>query len=239
MKQVLIVDDDPNILFLISEVLTRNGFEVVVPARQICCGALSIHAGERPVAKEMARANITAFGTNRGGAFDAILVNAAGCGVAMKEYGDLLKDDVQWRAPAEAFAAKVRDVSEFLAARGIATPGRPIKKRVTYQDPCHLAHGQGVRAQPRQLLQSIPGIQWVEMRDSDHCCGSAGIYNIAHPDIALQVLDAKMENIAATEPQIIVTANAGCMLQLQLGVQRAGLKAEVLHVVELLDRAYR
>lgn len=238
-------------------VLTRNGFEVVVPAQQICCGALAVHAGERAIAREMAKRNIEAFGESlspaplsqfgRGASeargegkthFDAILVNAAGCGVAMKEYGDLLKTDREWTARAEAFSRQVRDVSEFLAAQGIQPPTRAIEKRVTYQDPCHLAHGQGVRAQPRQLLQAVAGLQLVEMRDADRCCGSAGIYNITHPDVSMQVLDAKMENVRATQPDIIVTANAGCLLQLQLGVQRAGLTAEVLHVMELLARAY-
>ena len=217
-------------------VLTRNGFTVVVPAEQICCGALAIHAGEREVAKAMARRNISAFLDDD--SLDAILVNAAGCGIAMKEYGDLLKTDALWKDKAAQFAAKVRDVSEFLAAQDITAPTHAIAQRVTYQDPCHLAHGQGVRAQPRQLLKTIPGLQIVEMRDPDRCCGSAGIYNITHPDISMQVLDAKMETIVATQPDLIVTANAGCMLQLQLGAQRAGLKAEVLHVMELLDRAY-
>ncbi|MBI3732080.1 MAG: (Fe-S)-binding protein [Chloroflexi bacterium] len=220
-------------------VLTRNGFEVVVPPAQICCGALATHAGERAIAKEMAKRNIEAFAGSPAQPRDAILVNAAGCGLAMKEYGDLLKNDAGWQERAAAFAAQVQDVSEFLVARGIEPPPRAMPRRVTYQDPCHLAHGQGVRAQPRQLLAAIPGLQFVEMRDPDRCCGSAGIYNITHPDIAAQVLDAKMETIAATQPEIIVTANAGCMLQLQAGVQRAGLKAEVLHLVELLDRAYQ
>ncbi len=120
-------------------------------------------------------------------------------------------------------------------------PDRPvheIRARVTYQDPCHLAHGQGVRAQPRTLLAQIPGLQLVEMRDSDRCCGSAGIYNITHPDISMQVLDEKMSNAEATQPEMIVTANAGCLLQLQLGARRAGMNVEVLHVMDLLDRAY-
>jgi glycolate oxidase iron-sulfur subunit len=216
-------------------VLTRNGFKVVVPRKQICCGALTVHAGERSIAKEMAKRNIEAF---EAWGKDAIVVNAAGCGVAMKEYGDLLKDDPLWRPRAEKFSRRVRDVSEFLDGEGIRAPTGRIDRRVTYQDPCHLAHGQGVRGQPRRLLQSIPGLVLAEMRDPDRCCGSAGIYNITHPDIAMQVLDAKMENIAAAQPEIIVTGNAGCMLQLQLGVQRAGLNAEVLHVMELLDRAY-
>ena len=215
-------------------VLTRNGFEVVVCRSQICCGALAVHAGERAVAREMAKHNIEAFGRD----VEHIVVNAAGCGVAMKEYGHLLQDDPDWRERASAFAAKVCDVSEFLAVQGIKPPPGAIAKRVTYQDPCHLAHGQGVRSQPRELLRAIHGLQLVEMRDSERCCGSAGIYNITHSDISMQVLDAKMENVRATQPEIIVTANAGCMLQLQLGVQRAGINAEVLHVVELLDQAY-
>ena len=216
-------------------VLTRCGFEVTLPGKQICCGALSVHAGERAIAKDMARRNIEAF---EAGGDDPIVVNAAGCGLAMKEYGDLLKDDADWRARAEKFSSRVRDVSEFLDGVGIETPTRAIEQRVTYQDPCHLAHGQGVRSQPRRLLQTIRGLKLVEMRNADHCCGSAGIYNITHPVVSMQVLDAKMENVVAAQPEIIVTGNAGCMLQLQLGVQRAGLQIEVLHVMELLDRAY-
>ncbi len=231
-------------------VLTRNGFEVVVPAMQICCGALAVHAGEREVAKEMAKRNIKAFtlpltpspsqseGRKGEGQFDAIIVNAAGCGVALKEYGDWLQHDETWRERAEQFSARVRDVSEFLAAQSITPPTQALRKRVTYQDPCHLAHGQSVRAQPRKLLQSITDLQLVEMREAERCCGSAGIYNLTHPDISRQVLDAKMQHVAATRPEVIVTANAGCMLQLQLGAQRAGLNAEVKHVMELLDEAY-
>lgn len=216
-------------------VLTRNGFEVVVPEGQLCCGALAIHAGERALAKEMARRNIDAFLAHD---VDAIIVNAAGCGVALKEYKDLLGSDPGYAEKARVFSTKMHDVSEYLADRGIREPNREIRARITYQDPCHLAHGQNVRSQPRALLNSIRGLQIVEMRDSDRCCGSAGIYNITHPDISMQVLDEKMANVRATAPELIVTANAGCMLQLQMGVRRAGLNAEVLHVVDLLDRAY-
>ncbi|MBI4789124.1 MAG: 4Fe-4S dicluster domain-containing protein [Chloroflexi bacterium] len=236
-------------------VLARNGFDVAMPKHQTCCGALAIHAGERATAKEMAMRNIDAFlppspspvGTGEGeggkgdgnGGYAAILVNASGCGVAMKEYKDLLADDPEYANKAREFSDLVQDVTEFLAAHGIEKPTREIRARVTYQDPCHLAHGQGIRAQPRALLNQIPGLQLIEMRDADRCCGSAGIYNITHPDIAAEILDEKMTNIAATRPDIIVTANAGCLLQLQQGVRRAGLKAEVLHVMDLLDRAYR
>ena len=242
-------------------VLARNGFEVVIPKNQTCCGALAIHAGERATAKEMAKRNIDAFLTpnpptpfppTRGGGegpgwgggglgeggYAAIIVNAAGCGVAEKEYKDLLEDDPDYADKARQFSNLVKDATEFLAACDIEKPTREIRARVTYQDPCHLVHGQGIRAQPRALLTQIPGLQLIEMRDSDRCCGSAGIYNITHPDLSMQVLDEKMENVAATKPDIIVTANAGCLLQLQQGVRRAGLKAEVLHVMDLLDRAY-
>lgn len=217
-------------------VLTRNGFDVLIPQDQACCGALAIHGGEREIAKQMAKRNIDAFLEDD---VDAILVNAAGCGVALKEYKDLLKDDQNYAEKANRFCAKVQDVTEFLGAESILAPTREIRARVTYQDPCHLAHGQNVRSQPRALLNQIPGLQLVEMRDSDRCCGSAGIYNITHPDLAMLVLDEKMANVRATSPELIVTANAGCLLQLQLGARRAGMDARVLHVMDLLDAAYR
>jgi glycolate oxidase iron-sulfur subunit len=216
-------------------VLARNGFEVVIPAGQICCGALAIHAGERATAQEMARRNVDAFLAHD---VDAIIVNAAGCGVALKEYKDLLEDDPAYSAKARRLSALMQDATEFLAAQGLRPPTREIRARITYQDPCHLAHGQGIRAQPRTLLSMIPGLLLVEMRDSDRCCGSAGIYNITHPDLSALVLDEKMRNVSAVAPDIIVTANAGCLLQLQQGVRRVGLEAEVLHVMDLLERAY-
>lgn len=220
-----------------ERVLLRNGFEVVIPRGQMCCGAIAIHAGEREMAKQMARKNVDAFLADD---VQAIIVNAAGCGVAMKEYRDLLHDDPNYAEKAEQLSAKLKDVSEFLVSVGIEKPTREIHARVTYQDPCHLAHGQSIRTQPRALLAQIPGLELVEMRDSDRCCGSAGIYNITHPDIAMQVLDEKMVNVTATKPEIIVTANAGCLLQLQLGARRSGIaeRVEVLHVIDLLDRAY-
>ncbi len=216
-------------------VLARNGFEVIVPAGQNCCGALAIHAGERATAQGMARRNIDAFLAHK---VDAIIVNAAGCGVALKEYKDLLHDDPEYAEKARRFSALLRDATEFLADQGIRPPKHEIRARCTYQDPCHLAHGQGIRAQPRMLLQIIPGLELVEMRDADRCCGSAGIYNITHPDLSDLVLDEKMQNVAAAQPDIIVTANAGCLLQLQHGVQRAGLNAQVMHVMDMLDQAY-
>jgi Fe-S oxidoreductase len=216
-------------------VLARNGFEVVVPENQTCCGALAIHAGERKLAQGMAKRNIDAFLSHK---VDAIIVNAAGCGVALKEYQELMKNDLDYAEKAREFCGKMQDITEFLGAKGIREPTHEVRARVTYQDPCHLAHGQGVRNQPRALLSQIPGLQLVEMRDSDRCCGSAGIYNITHPDLSMLVLDEKMENVSATRPEMLVTANAGCMLQLQLGARRIGLNAQVVHVVDLLDRAY-
>lgn len=227
-------------------VLIRNGLEVVVPPTQVCCGAIHLHSGDRDTARELARRNIEAFTPSptlkgEGAGYDAIITNAAGCGVALKEYGELLRDDPAYASRARAFSEKVKDVTEFLAALPFdAPPARNTEYavRVTYQDPCHLAHGQGVRAQPRALLRSIPGLELVEMTDSDQCCGSAGVYNVTHPDMASWVLEEKMGKVVATGAEIIATANAGCMLQLGMGVRRAGLNARVVHVVDLLDEAY-
>ena len=217
-------------------VLQRNGFHVLVPAGQGCCGAIHIHTGERPTAKEMARRNIDAFLREE---VEAIITNAAGCGVALKEYPELLYDDPVYAKRAKTFSAKVKDVNEFLAEKGITPPEGEIKARVTYQDPCHLAHGQKVRNQPRALLQAIPGLQLVEMRDSDRCCGSAGIYNLVRYDLSMKILEEKMDNVKATGAEMIVSANPGCMLQLEAGCRRAGLNLQVVHVMDLLDRAYR
>ncbi len=216
-------------------VLQHNGVEVIVPRDQICCGALAIHAGERPQGQVQAQHNIAAFEALN---VDAIIINAAGCGVALKEYGELLKSNAAWAERAERFSAKVQDVSEFLSALGLRPPTGTLKRRVTYQDPCHLAHGQGVRAQPRELLRAIPGLELVEMRDSDRCCGSAGIYNITNPEISGKILDEKMANVMATGADTVVSANPGCILQLQAGCRRYDYKAEVAHVVDLLDEAY-
>lgn len=216
-------------------VLQYNGVEVVVPSAQICCGALAIHAGERPQGQVQARRNIAAFENL---AVDAIIINAAGCGVALKEYDDLLAADPEWAERAQQFSHKVQDISEFLSALGLRLPKGQVKRRITYQDPCHLAHGQDIRAQPRELLRAIPGLEIVEMRDSDRCCGSAGIYNITNPEMSAKVLDEKMANVKATGAEMIVSANPGCILQLQAGCARHDYPAEVAHVVDLLDQAY-
>lgn len=216
-------------------VLRRNGCDVLIPQAQGCCGALNIHNGETRVAKVMARRNIDAFLDS---GVDAIIVNAAGCGAAMKEYGHLLRDDPAYRDQAERFGQMVKDASEFLAGLGLLGPLGRIEMTVTYQDPCHLAHGQRVRSQPRALLTAVPGLRLIEMDSSDRCCGSAGIYNLTQPEMSQELLKDKMNSIAATSAPAVVAPNPGCMLQIQYGARRYGPALSVFHLMELLDRAY-
>jgi len=216
-------------------VLTHNGIEVLVPNGQACCGALQAHAGFLDLARAQARRNIDAM---LGEEVDAILTNAAGCGATMKEYATLLEHDPAYAERARRFVAKVRDVTEYLAEVGLLAPTRSLSRRVTYSDPCHLAHAQGVRKQPRELLRAL-GVELVEMPRADSCCGSAGVYNVVQNEISMKVLDEKMEYVALVKPEIVATANVGCMLQLAAGVRRKGLNIEVKHVIELLDQAYR
>lgn len=218
-----------------ARVLARNGWEVVLPQEQTCCGALHVHAGDRDTGKAMARRNIAAF---EAADADAYVVNAAGCGSAMKEYGILLENDGEWAARAAAFSAKVRDVQEFLAAEGWEPPRGAFPARAVYQDACHLAHAQGIRQQPRQLLRSVPGLELVEMPDSDRCCGSAGVYNVTHPHIAEPLLERKVADVPEGV-DVLVTANPGCHLQLARGLAEAGRDVRVMHVMEVLDAAYR
>jgi glycolate oxidase iron-sulfur subunit len=215
-------------------VLTKNGIEVCIPQAQACCGALHAHAGMLDLARAQARKNVDAMLRPE---FDAIVVNAAGCGATMKEYAALLEHDAKHADRARQFVAKVRDVTEYLAAVGLVEPRRKLACRVSYSDPCHLAHAQNVRKQPRALLKAV-GAEIVEMPRADSCCGSAGVYNVVQNDISMKVLDEKMEYVAQVKPEIVATANVGCMLQLAAGVRRKGLNAEVMHVIELLDRAY-
>ena len=216
-------------------VLRRNGCEVVIPKAQGCCGALNVHNGETVAAKAMARANIDVFLKT---GVDAVIVNAAGCGATMKEYGHLLRDDPAYAARATQFGRLTRDAGEFLADLGPVPPEDPIPLTVTYQDPCHLAHGQRVRAQPRALLKSIPGLRLVEMDGSDRCCGSAGIYNITHPEMSQQLLAEKMRAVASTGAQAVVAPNPGCILQLRFGARKFGPDVPVYHLMDLLDQAY-
>ncbi|HEX3119390.1 MAG TPA: (Fe-S)-binding protein, partial [Candidatus Acidoferrum sp.] len=220
-------------------VLNANGVEVVVPKNQLCCGALAAHAGIRDTARDLARKNLVAFA---GEEFDAIITNAAGCGSTLKEYDHFFNEKEPEFEKAAAFKSKVRDITEYLATLGLVTPLRPLKPlflRVTYQDSCHLLHGQKVRNAPRDLLKEIPGLELAELPHADICCGSAGVYNVTQTKASLELLDDKMKNIATVKPDVIVTANPGCLLQLRAGVQRVKGKQEVMHVVELLDRSMR
>ncbi len=217
-------------------VLARNGCKVLVPQGQNCCGALMVHNGDREAARELARRNIDVFLTS--GA-DYIAVNAAGCGSAMKEYGELFAEDKAYAEKARLFAARVRDINELLVEVGFKAPKGRVEEKVTYQDSCHLAHAQRVKSAPRELLRSIPGLELAEMAAPDRCCGSAGIYNLTQTGMSRQILESKMDDCLSTGCGVIATANPGCVLQLQLGVRQRGSGQEVVHVVELLDRAYR
>jgi len=218
-------------------VLQKNGCEVLLPPNQGCCGALHIHGGDMDGGRELARRNIAAF---EGLGVDAIIVNAAGCGSTLKEYGHLLADDPAWAERAKAFSAKIKDVSEFLGGIALNTSDlKPLNVTVTYQEPCHLAHAQRITVQPRKLLKSIPGLTLKEMPESSLCCGSAGIYNVTEPEMAAQLGNRKLDNAEATKAQIIVTANPGCHMQLSGGLRRRGSAMQVKHIVELLDQAYR
>ena len=215
-------------------VLQANGCEVVVPAAQVCCGALAAHAGVRDVARELAGRNFDAFLAED---FDAIITNAAGCGSTLKEYAHLFAGDDAAQARARQLAAKMRDITEFLTDLGLSAPLRPLPLRVTYQDSCHLVHGQKIREAPRQLLRAIPGLEFVEMPLSEQCCGSAGVYNVTETETSLEVLERKMECVKQIKAGVIATANPGCILQLRAGAAIHKTGQEVLHVVELIDRA--
>lgn len=216
-------------------VLQKNGCEVTIPAAQTCCGALHVHAGRREEARGLARKNIDALAV---GNYDAIITNAAGCGSTLKEYGELLEHDPAYAAKANQFSSRMKDVTEFLAGIELVPGMSELPVTVTYQDSCHLAHGQKIRAAPRKLLRAIPGLTFKEMPQSDLCCGSAGIYNILHTDMSMSLLQKKMNTVRSTRAQVIATANPGCMLQLEVGVRKFGGGARVAHVVELLDQAY-
>ena len=218
-----------------ARVLVKNGWDVVVPGAQGCCGALNAHGGDHARALEMARRTIEAFERER---VDAVVVNTSGCGAHMKAYGALLATDPAWAERARRFAATVRDISELLADTPLRGPLRAIPMTVTYHDPCHVVHGQKIRIAPRTLLAQIPGLRVVDLAESDWCCGSAGIYNLTEPEMAGRLLRRKVRHVLATGATAVVTANPGCILQIQQGLREAGSRVDVLHLVEILDRAY-
>lgn len=214
-------------------VLQRNGFEVVIPKDQVCCGALHQHNGLPETGRSLARKNVEVFERAE---VDRVVVNAAGCGAALSEYGELLEGE----AGARALASKVIDVSALLVREGFEPPPSALPAiRVAYDAPCHLFHAQKVKNEPRELLRSIRGVELVEHHESERCCGSAGIYNVTHYAMSMEVLAVKMREIAKVRPDVIATGNPGCHIQLSEGVRRSGLRAEVVHPVVLLDRAYR
>jgi glycolate oxidase iron-sulfur subunit len=217
-------------------VLRKNGCEVVIPAAQNCCGALHLHSGLKSEAQALARKNIDAVLSEE---FDAIITNAAGCGSTLKEYDELLAGDPAYAAKARDFCSRMKDVTEFLASIELNRNMGPVDTIATYQDSCHLAHGQKIKSAPRKLLRVVPGLTFREMPMADLCCGSAGIYNLVQNEMAMQILRHKMEYAGATKASLIVTANPGCMLQLAAGARLYGNWQRVMHVVEVLDEAYR
>jgi glycolate oxidase iron-sulfur subunit len=218
-----------------ARVLSRNGAEVVVPRDQSCCGALHAHSGEHRLAQDLARRTIQVF---ESAGVDLVIVNTSGCGAHMKSYGTLLGGDPAWRDRAERFAARVQDISEFLAMEPLRGPLRAVPRVVTYHDPCHVVHGQKIRKEPRALLGQVPGLTLVELPEADWCCGSAGTYNLIQPEMAQRLQQRKIAHIRETRADAVITANPGCIIQIAQGLRAAGTPVEVLHLVEVLDQAH-
>jgi glycolate oxidase iron-sulfur subunit len=217
------------------QVLLENGCEVVIPHGQECCGSLQAHNGLMDTARSLARKMIDIFDSYR---LDAIVMNSAGCGAFMKEYGHVLSDDKEYAMRAARFAKKVMDLSEFLVGIGMKSPKRAINKRVAHHEACHLVHAQKVSEQPRQVLEAIPGLKLTNLDEATWCCGSAGIYNIIRYDDSMKLLDRKMENLRTTGADLVVMGNPGCLAQIKYGVQREEMNMEVVHLATLLRRAY-
>jgi glycolate oxidase iron-sulfur subunit len=216
-------------------VLAAEHCEVVIPPGLGCCGALSVHAGRADEARRFARAAIAAL--ERAEA-DAIVVNAAGCGSSMKEWGHLLRDDPAWSERAARLAAKVKDVTELLAGLAPVAARHPLRVKAAYHDACHLAHAQGIRAQPRALLAAIPGLELVEL-DSDACCGSAGVHNLLEPESAREIGQRKVDSVLAAAPELLISANPGCTLQIQMLLRARGQDVRCAHPIEILDASIR
>ena len=220
-----------------ARVLAANGCEVVAPGAQTCCGALHVHAGDKEGGRRLARRVIDAFEATQ---VEAVIINAAGCGAALKEYGHLLHDDPIYAERAAAFSARVKDISEYLASLPLDPTLAPLELTVTYQEPCHLVHAQRIAGPPRALLRAIPGVTLVEMEESSLCCGSAGVYNVTQPEMSRRLMERKTRHVLATGADVVVSANPGCMIQLAAGLEAAGAarRVRVRHLVELLDEAY-
>ena len=218
-------------------VLSAEGYEVVVPPHQSCCGALMVHSGVEEEARSLARKMIALFDREN---VDYIVINAAGCGSTMKGYGHLLRDEGAWAERAKAFSAKCRDISEILLMRESQTPRNPISLRVAYQDACHLRHAQGIQSEPRSLLRNIPQLDVAEIGEANLCCGSAGVYNLLYPEPATELGDRKAETLLAAKAQALISANPGCLLQLQASLRRHGMEhIPMFHMIELIDASIR
>ncbi len=217
------------------EVLRRNGCEVVIPPDQECCGSLQAHNGDFEIARRLARKNIDVFGRYE---IDALVMNSAGCGALMKEYGEYLKDDPAYKEKAERLSRIVKDLTEVLAKIGVVPPPRPFRHRVAYHDACHLVHAQKIAAEPRAVLAQIPGLELVELPESSWCCGSAGIYNVVQFETATALLERKMANVRETGAEIVVASNPGCLGQMNYGRSRFDVNVEIIHVATLLRRTY-
>jgi len=226
----------PEINSATVRVLSQNGCEVIIPKNQGCCGALSLHSGRLSEARDFARSNIDVFEKYD---VDAVIVNSAGCGSTMKEYGELLNNNPSYDERAEKVTKKTKDVMEFLADIGLQGELKELKLRVTYQDACHIAHAQRIKEHPRKIIKHIPGIEFVELPESDLCCGSAGIYNLIEPDMAEKLLERKISKLKETGVQVLVAGNPGCLLQIGKGIKRHGLNIKTAHPIELLDWAYK
>lgn len=220
------------------EVLLENGCEIYVPKNQVCCGSVMAHYGDIEMARKLARKNVLEFSKY---SLDAIVVNSAGCGAFMKEYGELFKNekDESLREKAENISRIVKDINEFLCEIDFKKTELELDLKVTYHDACHLAHTQKITAQPRTVIKSIPGIKFVELNESTWCCGSAGIYNILRYDDSMKILDRKIKNILETKAEIVLTANPGCHAQIEYGLKKAKANVKVMHPISLLNIAYK
>ncbi|WP_329257016.1 heterodisulfide reductase-related iron-sulfur binding cluster [Actinoallomurus sp. NBC_01490] len=224
----------PGVNAATARILAMEGCDVVIPKAQGCCGALSLHSGRAAEARAFAKKTIESFAD-----VDVVVVNAAGCGSAMKDYGDVLADEPEWAERAREFSAKTRDLTEYLAELGPRATRHPLEMTVAYHDACHLAHAQGIRRQPRALLADIPGLEIREIADPEICCGSAGVYNLLQPEAAGELGDRKAANVSATGADLLVAANPGCSLQIATALRRRGEEIAVAHTAEVLDASIR
>lgn len=217
-------------------VLSKLGCEVVIPGDQACCGALSVHSGRLEEGREFARKVVDIFSSLD---VDAFVINSAGCGSAIKEYSDLLSQDKDYSQKARKLADKTKDIMEFIDEIGINQEFNNLNMKITYQDACHISHGQNIRSAPRNILSKIPGLEILEMKNSDTCCGSAGVYNILQPDLAEDILSKKIENIENTKAEYVVAGNPGCLIQIQKGLRENNRNLGIAHPIEILDKALK